>query len=45
MFCKQALTNSDRASSGAQNLWDAPDFSGAQMLPCKTEKIIRSTNL
>ena len=33
----------DLARLGAQNLWDAPDFSGAHILPCKKEKTIRST--
>ena len=28
----------DRACSGAQKLWDDPDNSGAQTLPCKKEK-------
>ena len=28
-------TNGDRARSGVQNLWDAPDFLGADILPCK----------
>ena len=28
-----------------QNLWDASDILGAQILPCNKEKIIRSTNL
>ena len=31
--------------SGAQNHWDAPDFSDLQILPCKKEEVIRPTNL
>ena len=41
----EGLKDADRARSGTQNLWDASDFSGAQILLCKKEKIIRSTNL
>ena len=35
--------DADLVRSGAQNLWDAPDFSDAHILSCKKEKIIRST--
>ena len=39
----QAWTNcmpdADQAHSGAQNLWDAPDFSGAHILPCQKKPI------
>ena len=45
---KQAWTNCapdvDRVRSGEQNLWDVPDFSGAQILPCEKGRIIKSTN-
>ena len=40
----QAWTNcapdTERARSGAQNLWDVPDFSGTHMLPCKKKKTL-----
>ena len=32
------VPNANRVHSGAQNLWDAPDFSGAHILPCQKEK-------
>ena len=45
----QAWTNyapdADQVHLGAQNLWDVPDFSGTQFLPCKKEKNITFTNL
>ena len=30
----------NRAGSGAQNLWDAPDLSGVQLLPCEKINIL-----
>ena len=42
IFINQAWTNctsdADRARSGAQNLWDTPDFLGAHILSCKNKK-------
>ena len=42
LYIKQAWKNykpdADRARSGEQNLWDAPNFSGENILLCKTEK-------
>ena len=37
--------DADHARSGAQNLWEKPDFSAAQILSCKKGKIIRPTSL
>ena len=46
LYYGQAWTNcapdADRARSSVQNLWNELDLSGAQILPCKKEKIIRS---
>ena len=35
----------DMARLGAENLRDTVNFSGVHILPCKKEKIVRSTNL
>ena len=45
---KQAWTNclldADHKRSGAANLWDTPNFSGAHILLYKKEETIRSTS-
>ena len=42
LYIEQAWKNykpdADRARSGEQNLWDAPNFSGENILLCKIEK-------
>ena len=46
LVSRQAWTisaaDADRACSGAQNFWDAPDFLGIHILPCRKEKNNRS---
>ena len=44
MNIKPRQIGANRARSGAQNLWDTPDFSGVHILPCKKKKNIRSTS-
>ena len=42
--CTNCKPDADWARLGAQHLRDAPDFFGANNLPCKNQKTIRSTS-